>query len=50
MHIHAKEVVPRPVLEGEVLVQAVLSCEILQFGIFVAPIYSAISIAENAVY
>lgn len=48
--MHTKEVVPRPVLEGEVLVQALLSCESLQFGIFVAPIYSAVSIAENAPY
>lgn len=50
LHIHTKEVVPGPVLEGEVVVQAVLSCESLWFGIFVAPIYSVISIAENAPY
>lgn len=48
--MHSKEVVPRPVLEGEVLVQAVLSYESLQFRIFVASIYSVVSVAENAPY
>lgn len=33
----------------EVLVHLVLPCETLQFGTF-APIYSAVSIAENAPY
>lgn len=50
MHTHTKEVVPGPVLEGEVVVQAVLSCESLWFGIFVALIYCIISVAENAPY